>query len=890
MKPVTDPSLLEQLEKGPVTDPEVLRQLDEPTIGDKIAKIQSQDDIEEPSTFQYLFNRLKKTAAGVIGAPGDIISAMKPTPEQLRAIANNPRIANPPDVRAATLGRANDLEAAENYRPTIIPTSGDIELSIGFDKNMETNNVLKRYAGGVVEMAGAALPFAPIMKAATLPALVASMIGSGIGLEAGGDTAEGLGFDRPVGEAAGALLGGAVSAVSPNAMRAGIDLAKNRFSPSVQKARVENQVAREVSAQLDDTAMSNLNRSLEVSDEIAKTGAEFSPSLPARTASAGLLAEERSLVQRSPEAINKAVSTILNDEKAVQHFVSAKFPVGKSDAATQVAGLQKQAAQRLDAMRKAVDDKLDDSIRVFQANPSNYENGNRLRDLFFKQKQVYRGTSNQKYQRVYDAAKDAGVTANIDDVVAYADDVLKSEMNAYQQQDIPSVFRQIKNEFIKEPSKAGPTVKTTPAGKQIKIFDTATAAPEPADISFEQLHSLYKRTNSDLASLRGSQAVDKDFRIMLLEGLKTKLTDKIKGFEADGFGEVATKLRGANRFYAEEYVPRFKQGFGSDVAARYSSGEFRTPAEHVTELITKANNTQAAKDFRMLFDETPEAWDALRNGYLDKLHRQGNLIDASGRINQKALDTFLRQHEPTLREFPEIGKDLQRLSLDNSALLARRAQIVAAEKKLAAQDLFKLFQGKDPAEVLTKATGDPNVMRLLARQAGRDPNTAKALNRSIAEHVAAQQDPARFLAENADAIKIGLKPLGDEHFKNLTTAVDAMTINSRNPVSIGSSPFDKGDPIFNKFGATGASWFSQYRSVIQGRSSLAQEGVAFLGRLFNKLRRDHRATALEAVFYDKDTARVLANLAQKPDSPKAQMEWAKQMASLGIRAVVAGED
>ena len=86
------------------------------------------------------------------------------------------------------------------------------------------------------------------------------------------------------------------------------------------------------------------------------------------------------------------------------------------------------------------------------------------------------------------------------------------------------------------------------------------------------------------------------------------------------------------------------------------------------------------------------------------------------------------------------------------------------------------------------------------------------------------------------------------------------------------------------------SWFSQYRSVIQGRSSLPQEAVAFFGRMFNKLRADHKAVAMEAVFYDKDAARAIAMLAKQPQSPKFRADFANAMATLGIRAEIAGQE
>jgi hypothetical protein len=378
---------------------------------------------------------------------------------------------------------------------------------------------------------------------------------------------------------------------------------------------------------------------------------------------------------------------------------------------------------------------------------------------------------------------------------------------------------------------------------------------------------------------------------MLLEGLKTKLTQKLAGFEAEGFGEVATKLKEANRFYAEEYLPRFKQGFGSDLAARYPSGEFRTADQMITSLVTKANNTQAARDFKLLFDDIPEAHAALRAGYMDELFRNTGVIGKDGRINQRSLDSFLRKHEPTLKEFPAIRTELRQLALDNEALLTRRAQLVAAEKKLVAQDLFKLFQGRDPAVILTEATTKPNVMRALAYQARNDPNMAKGLARGVAEHVTRQQDPAAFLAANEEAIRIGLKPLGEEHFRNLKTAVEAMTINSRSapPASVAAGSGTP-DAIAERLGSSPRAMIAHYLNVQRGRTGAAQEATAFLGRWFDKLRRDHKAVAMEAVFYDKDTARALANLAKNPTSERAKLDFATQMTALGVRVNVAGQE
>jgi hypothetical protein len=484
--------------------------------------------------------------------------------------------------------------------------------------------------------------------------------------------------------------------------------------------------------------------------------------------------------------------------------------------------------------------------------------------------------------------------------VDFGKKVLAADLNAYQGSEIPSIFRTLKTKFG---AQEGKTVTDAYTGRPIVIKPENPA--EGAVVSFEELHSLYKRVNGDIASTAGSLSPDKDFKLLLLNQAKDMLTAKLAKFEDRGFGPVAEKFSEANRFYRDEYLPRFKQGFGADVLAKYGSGEARVPNEKVVEMITKANNATAARDFKQLFDDVPEAWQALRDGYMDALTRTANVLGADGKINQKALDGFLRKHSPTLAEFPQVRQEFQQLALDNAGLLERGARLAGQRKELDTAAMFKLFQGKPPAEVMTEAMTDPNVMRVLAHHAQPrapmvngvrmpgppDPREARGLARAIGSHVTAQPDPAGFLAANREAISIGLAPLGKDHMKNLETAVDALTINRRNDLPTfvkaqGVAP----DAIGETFGSSPRAMIAHAINVERGRSGPMQEGAAFLGRWFDKLRRDHQAAAMEAVFYDKDAARAIATLAKQPQSQKARVDWVSAMAALGIRAEIAGQE
>jgi len=296
-----------------------------------------------------------------------------------------------------------------------------------------------------------------------------------------------------------------------------------------------------------------------------------------------------------------------------------------------------------------------------------------------------------------------------------------------------------------------------------------------------------------------------------------------------------------------------------------------------------------------------------------------------------------------LREFPQVGNEFKQLALDNRALLERQARVLASQKELAAADLYVLFSGRDSTVVISEAVGDANAMRLLVhkaramprgtlaaflgrefggnakkaaawaesragavegaggeakaaqyRQAAREvvrPTEASSLARAIAEDVTKQSDPVAYFAQNRDTIRLGLGALGPDHFKNLEIAIDAMTINQRSriPTSVQASGVAP-DSIAASIGSSPRAIISHYINVSRGRTGLNQEATAFLGRWFDKLRRDHKAVAMEAIFYDKDAARAIANLAKQAPSPKLNMEFANAMATLGLRAEIAGQE
>lgn len=857
------------------------------TVVEKLDQIESgrkSAELSEPSAGEFLGNSLKKGVSAFLGFPGDIVDFARDLPLAPHPALIPLRILM--DRGADKLG----LRVTKEMLPTknVIATSELFRDFLGVDQNMKTSDPALRIAGGISEMAGAGGPFGLVTKAPAMVPLVTGIIGSGIGLALGGDAAEGLGVKRNIGEAIGTFAGGLGPAVTGALATKVIGAIKGRFSKGSQINKAEREALNEVSTLIDEVPASgiNLERSKRVSDEFAKEGINFTPSLPAKTNSPGMLAIEKNLVTDNPSALNRASKNAEDVQLQIADFIDAKFPVTKAQpAAKRVQDLMKLGAANLEKAKTQADDALDNLTAVFNRNPENFQNGQKIRQLFVRQKEVYQATRDAKYKDVYQTADRLGIRDNIDDVVTFVDDTLKSDLNAFTQAEIPSVFREVKRKFIGEQKEL--TGRSIPPD----LLAESTKG-KPADVSFEEMHSLLKRTNSDLAVLRGSGDVNAPTKIRLLENVKTMLTAKLDSYQNTAFGPVAEKLRDANRFYQTEYLPRFKQGFGSDISSKFTSGEFRTPHEKVTELITKANNVQAAKDFKLLFDDVPEAWNALRDGYMDTLFRNAGVIDANGRIKKTAMDAFLRKNAPTLDQFPQIKADIQLLSTNNAALLERQARIAVQQKELHAAELFKMFNGGDANRVLDTAVTNPQAMRLLAVNAKRGgPEMSKAFARSIAEQVMAKDDPVQFFFKNEEAIRNGLAPLGAEHFKNMRTAIEAVGISQRSiiPQTVRRESIVP-DSIFGATGNSARAFIAAGKNIARGRSGPVQEGSFLLGQSYDKLRRDHKAVVLESIFYDTDTSKVMANLSKNPASEKARSDFATQMVKLGVQTEAAGQE
>lgn len=853
----------------------------------------------EPTAGAYLGNRAKKGFGNFMGLPGDLLE-VNPKFDNLIAETQD-KLDRAPSVymKKYLESRLRELNARKadgrmslNAGGSVMATSDMYKEAMGYDKNMKTDNDLLRYAGGVAEMAGAGGPLASVVKNPLQAySLFSGTAYGGVGMEAGGDTASAMGLNRDLGEAAGAALGMTGPALLGQGASAGLQFAKSRFSPEFAKKKAEAEALQKVSGLVAAHPESEAN--LARAEELRGRIPGYQPGAAASTGAPGLVALERSLAAQSPENLATAAKHVGESAQAIENFVATTYAQGALDTPKKIAVLAKKKTEALAAARANIDEELVGLNAAFERN-TNPANGELLRRKLNERNSVLRAEKDGRYAAVDEEAARVGVTDDIGDIVAFTKKTLADDFNGFQPENIPSVFREVKSMFLKE-AKPGRVAKETPTGKKIYSYDEPAAAP--TEVSFDKMMSLRRRVNNDIAETYASSGTDRETKLRLLGGMKEMIEMRVQQYsDPEKYGRLGALLQDAEGFYKTEYAPRFKQGFGFDAQMRNSragGGMAYTPEEITTKLL-KPTDPQAARDFKFLYGDDPEAMGALKDAWLDTLHKRTSIFDRNGVVKPTALDNFMRQHADALREVPFIRTELQALSTDATALLARREAISVAQKKLADNKFIDLVQNQDPEKVIGVAISDEKAMRVLSGMAKKDGALAQeALARRVAEKITEAPDPAAFLNAHRETVSQVFGRMGPEHVRNMDDIVDAISILKRAdvPRNVHGAPTMQ-DPMMEATGSSLRSWIASLMSIERGRTGVLQEGGFMVGRYLAKLTTGHRDAVMQAALYDPHFSKVLSEAfhAKAPIPDRIQTRLAEEFGKIGVRAFVAGEE
>jgi len=855
----------------------------------------------EPTVGAYLGNRAKKGLAATMGLPGDLLS--RPNYDNLIAETQE-KLDRAPSVymkkylesRLRELGARKSekqVNAAGEEGP-FIATSQMYKDAMGYDKNMKTSRDELRYAGGVAEMVGAGGPLASVVKNPFQAyALASGSVYGGAGMEAGGDIAPKLGFSREAGEAVGATLGMIGPAVVGQGAQAGVGFLRSRLSPEFAKKKAEVQALQKVSGLASSHGESEVN--LARAEELRGRIPGFEPSAAASTGAPGLIALERSLAAQSPENLATAARHVADSAQAIENFVAKTYSGGSLDTPKKIAVLAKKKADALDAALTNLDGELVGLNVAFERNPS-LQRREVLETKRDARNVVMQAQKNQRYTAAEEEAARLGVKDDVADIVTFTKKTLAEDFNGFQPENIPSVFREVKSMFTKEAKAGGGrTAKETPTGKKIHSYEEPVAEVS-TEVSFDKLMSLRRRVNSDIAETSASSGTDRETKLRLLNGMKSMIEMRVTRYsDPEKYGALGSLLQDAEQFYKTKYRPLFQEGFGFELKMRDPRASGGTALTH-EEISNKLLRPEGVRDFRALYNEDPEALVALKGAWLDALHKRAGIFDKNGVVKPTTIDNFVKSNAEAFKQLPKtIQDEIKGLSTDATGLLARRAAITMAQKKLADNKFIQLAQNQDPEKVIGVAISDEKAMRTLAAMAKKDgPLAQEALARRVAEKITEAPDPAAYLnAHRATAMQV-FGRMGPEHVRNVEDVVEAISILKRAdvPRNVHGAPTMQ-DPMAEATGSSLRSWIASLMSIERGRTGVLQEGGFVLGRYIAKLTTGHRDAMMQQALYDPHFSKVLADAlkSKAPMPERVQVQLAEEFAKIGIRAyTTAGQE
>jgi hypothetical protein len=505
----------------------------------------------------------------------------------------------------------------------------------------------------------------------------------------------------PTAEAFGEIAGGFLSPgvlasrVAGPSVRAGKRFAKSHTKGGRQDAAAD-QLARTMEKYDEDPrAVAQRLQSEDV------PGTDLTPG--AKAESPTLLALERSLIQKNRELQRAVDSKTANNLRVIENELAAIAGDGSPQQAQ--AGVQ----ARVDRLQRALDTRVQQALVEARADidPANVPQARRDANM-----------------RAREALEDA------------LQDARQQERNLWQQLpddvDVPTTatreaYEKMRGSLGKAERQAGvmPDVAERLLGRQ----GDEAGPNQLGDVdTVKELRSFYSQLREQARIARSSG-----------ERNKARVADNIADAvlqdfaNADVDGDVAQRFDAARRF--SEMVNRtFKQGTVGKLLGSDRTGGQRVAPENTLEDTLGRSGARGRTEAQTLRDAagTPEGTTqaGLRSQQMEGAQEQFlramamRAVDDNGRVNGKALRTFLDQNQERLADFPELRKQFSSVEKAYKRLKAfqrgREGKPAVTDKHLARAELFTnakpqeamqtIFRSKDPAEGL----------RGLARMARKD--------------------------------------------------------------------------------------------------------------------------------------------------------------------------
>jgi hypothetical protein len=211
--------------------------------------------------------------------------------------------------------------------------------------------------------------------------------------------------------------------------------------------------------------------------------------------------------------------------------------------------------------------------------------------------------------------------------------------------------------------------------------------------------------------------------------------------------EAAEAAIRANKFYKEEYAPKFKQSLGGEFVKKMRSGKLFPTQTAKSFLLGPTEGAQQLS--RIIADaDNPEfAQGAVREFMVSQLAQ--SIFNKKGSVYGKTATAFYNKYKPVLQSFPELDNEIKNIARNFEAkskiadslqaeVKAARAAQKAPLPEISRSTLRFFLDDSDPDVIISRMfSGDApeNAIRELKRQFGDNEQFMDSLRFGVKDHI-----------------------------------------------------------------------------------------------------------------------------------------------------------
>lgn len=384
--------------------------------------------------------------------------------------------------------------------------------------------------------------------------------------------------------------------------------------------------------------------------------------------------------------------------------------------------------------------------------------GNRVTNLLNAREAVLKKEFSPEYNKVLDAASEAGVEMD-SPVVANLWNFVKQRQAEDVFNKFPALDAQIKR--ILAPTKA--PVSSKFAEKYPNLVRSVEGTFKPLKVA--DIDSLKRGINRAIGDTQ-----DKDQLRMLYE-LKNRFDESL-GTLPEDFVQAYKNL---DKQYYEKLGVFNEAGVVSVDRARF----VETTVPYLTE------KPSALRQILTATDNSPEALKLAEDAFLMKISQTNGIVNPNTMsVNPAALQSFLRKNTEAIDQVPGLRQKLEGLSGDVTGLLSERQRLLDLQKNAAVgkiENVWSRAYGQTGGfeGFVNRALDNPEELKQLMVAAGSDATLQRGLKSVVLDLGLKSNNKLKFFEDKAQTINA---LFGKDHAENVKALLEASERLSKSPV------------------------------------------------------------------------------------------------------------